>query len=286
MTGTAWRRAGPWLTPALVVIEIVLVATRLVTLRDAVIVIVVVEVALAVTVTSRVVAAVRRCRSERARGVDGWAAAEDGLALLVPRPLARVLLIEPRLFACLARWVTGRHEGRSPSAFGYHRGTRVLFGAAVALVVIEGLVVDAFLAVLTSGPWVWIALGVHVYAVVWLGGLYASLAVRPHRLADGALLVRDGVFTELAIPYAAIARARAAHHTNFGRSGLRVDGTTGTATLAFGDATVTVDLTRAIPAGRRNIPVTTLHLTADDPRAFATALTTALHAHGDAATPR
>ena len=283
MTRTFWRRAGPWLTPALAAVEIVLVATRLVTLRDAVIVIVVVEAALAVTVAFRMRAAARRYRSERARGVDGWAAAEDGLARIVPRRLARVLLIEPRLFACLARWVTGRHEGRSPGAFGYHRGARPLFAVVVALVVIEGAVVDAFLAALTSGPWVWVGLGVHLYAVVWLGGCYASLAVRPHRLSAGALLVRDGIFAELVVPYDAIARARVAHRPNFGRSGLRADDAGGGATLAFGDATVALDLARPLAAGRRHTPITTLHLTADEPAAFVTAVTTASR---DLAAPR
>lgn len=284
MTRPVWRRLGPWLTPALVIVEVVLVTTRLLSVRDAVLVIIVVEAALAVTVASRMVAAARRFRAERARGADAWAAAEDGLARLVPRKLARVLLIEPRLFACLVRWVTGRHDGRSPGTFRYDRGARPLFGVAVGLVVVEGAVADALLAALTSGPWVWLGLGLHVYGLVWLGGFYASLAVRPHRLTDDALLVRDGIFTELTIPYATIARARAAHHAGFGRSGLRIDGAA--ATLAFGDATATLDLDPPLPAGPRSVPVTTLHLTVDDPPSFVTALTATLRAPGNTAARR
>src|SRR3712207_7398712 len=47
--------------------------------------------ALALAVAGRqVVLAVRRYRRDRAAGLDLWAALEDGLAVLLPRPLARL----------------------------------------------------------------------------------------------------------------------------------------------------------------------------------------------------
>lgn len=277
MTGTAGRRLVPWLTPLLAAAEVALVTSGLLAIRTAVMVGVAVEVVLWLTVISRMLAAVRHYRSGRAEGLDAWAAAEDGFAQVVPRPLARLLLVEPRLAVCLLRWATGRHEGRLPGSFSYGKNLRPLLRAVLGLVVLEGAVVEALLAVmLPHAPWVWIALGVHCYALVWLAGFYASLVTRPHRLSSDGLVVRDGIFTELAIPYRAIAAARVTQSSNFGRSGLKVDPTTGIATLAYGDANVALDLhlDQPIPVVSRRtaLHLAILHITVDDPPRFVTAL--------------
>lgn len=189
----------------------------------------------------------------------------------------RLLLVEPRLLACLARWVSGRYEGTSPDAFSYDRGIRPLLGAVLVLVACEGAVVDALLAVLLPGtPWVWVALGLHLYALVWMVGFLASMVTRPHLLRPAALVVRDGIFAELVIPYAALAGARVARRPNFGRSGFKVDPHTGDALLAVGDANVAMDLvrTRPVPPPRAGPPLAmrTLRITVDEPAAFVAGL--------------
>lgn len=277
MTRSFWRRAGPWMTPLLATVEISLVVSGLLAVRTAIVVGLVIEAVLWTTAFSRAAAAVRRYRSARREGIDGWVAAEDGLALLVPRPAARLLLIEARLLTCLARWVSGRHEGTSPDAFSYHRGIRPLLGAILVLVVCEGTVVDAMLAFLLPGtPWVWVGLGVHLYALVWLAGFLASMAARPHRLSPDALVVRDGIFIELFIPYAVIEGVRVARRPNFGRSGFKIDPYTGDALLAVGDANVTIDLdpTQPMQPTRTGHALTlrTLRITADEPAGFVAGL--------------
>lgn len=277
MTGGAGRRLVPWLTPLLGAADVALVTSGLVAIRTAVIVGVAVEAVLWLTAISGVLAAVRRYRSSRAEGLDAWAAAEDGLAQVVPRPLARLLLVEPRLAVCLVGWATGRHEGRLPGSFSYDKNLRPLLGAVLALVVLEGAMAEALLTVvLPHTPWVWIALGVHCYALVWLAGFYASMVTRPHRLGIDELVVRDGIFTELVIPYRAIAQARAALSSNFGRSGLKVDPRTGIATLAYGDANVALDLDTDQPVSvastRTALHLAVLHITVDDPPRFVKAL--------------
>lgn len=52
-----------------------------------------------------------------------------------------------------------------------------------------------------------LVLGLHIYALAWLVGLYASIVVRPHQLQPDGLHVRDGIFTELIVPYPAIIRS-------------------------------------------------------------------------------
>lgn len=277
MTRALWRRAGPWMTPPLATVEVSLVVSGLLTIRTAIVVGAVLEAAFWTTAISRATTAVRRYRSAHREGLDGWAAAEDGLAQLVPRPAARLLLIEPRLLACLARWASGRREGTSARAFSYHRDIRPLFGAILALVVVEGAVVDTLLAVLLPGtPWVWVALGVHLYALVWLAGFLTSMVTRPHQLDPDALIVRDGIFAELAIPYTSIQAARVAHQPNFGRSGLKVDPDTGGALLAVGDTNVAIDLDPARPVLRPGtacpLAIRSLRITVDEPASFVAAL--------------
>ncbi len=199
------------------------------------------EVLLWVTAASQMIAAARRFRAVRAAGADLWQAAEDGLAQLVPRQLAHVMVIEPRLWVSLWRWLTGRHDGhRSQLSYRYDSALRPLLWAVIGLVVVEGAVLDIVLAFVTSGStWIWVSVGVHVYAIGGLLGVAASFATRPHLLAADSLRVRDGVFAELVIPISAIVAVRAVRTPNFGRSGLKIDKEQKAAMmLAHGDATV------------------------------------------------
>ena len=274
------KQIGPWATPLLAVAEIALVLSGALAVRTALVVGMALEAAFWFAALSRTVGAARRFRAERAAGTDGWSAAEAALALLVPRPLARVLLVEPRLLVCLVRWASGHHEARSPGSFGYHRNLRGLLAGIVALVVCEGAVAEAVLASLAPGsPWVWVALGAHLYALAWLLGFSGSMVVRPHRICSEALLVRDGILGELAVPLSAITGVRLGRRANVGRSGLKVDPGTSEAMIAAGDANVVVDL---CPAGavRRGglddpLHVASLRITVDDPSGFVEALRSA-----------
>lgn len=162
-----WRRVAPWATPTLVVLEVILVWSGLLALRTAVAVGVGLEMLLSVSVASRIFAGVREFRTVRDGGADGWQAAEQSLAQLVPRRLARLIVIEPRLWVCLGRWVTGRHyRRRNIHGYRYDAALRPLLWAVVGLVVIEGTAVDVVLAFTTAGSaWVWLSVGVHAYAM-------------------------------------------------------------------------------------------------------------------------
>lgn len=246
-----WRRVGPWATPTLVVVEVILVWSGLLALRTAVAVGVSLEVLLSVTVASRIFAGAREFRTVRDGGADVWQAAEESLALLVPRRLARLIVIEPRLWVCLGHWVTGRHyRRRNTHSYRYDAALRPLLWAVVALVVVEGTALDFVLAFTTAGSaWIWLSVGVHAYAIVGLLGITASFATRPHLLDTHALILRDGVFAELVVPYTAITSARTVRTSNFGRSGLKIDAELGTAILAHGDATVAITLDPPQPIG-------------------------------------
>lgn len=278
MTG---RRVGPWLTPAVLVADVVLVWSGMFDWGTAVVLVVGLEALLWLILAGRTVAAVRRYRDARDTGMDGWAVAEDALAEVVPRRLARFVLLEPRLWACLARWATGRHDGHRPGAYAYHDCVRITIWVAIGLTVLEGGLAELILALALPGSvWVWVAAGVHAYALALLAGFYASLITRPHLIEADVLRLRESVLTEVTVPSSAIRSARAASSPGRGRTWWRVDtdtetGTT-TGTLAYGDANVILDLDpdQPILVNARPCPtrLDTLVLTADDPRGFTAAL--------------
>ena len=264
------RRAGPWTTPVLVLVEVVPVWTGLIGLAEAVAVVVLVELVLALTAIARAHVALRSFRDARAEGRDGWAAAEDGLAPMLPRPAARVVVIEVRIWVCLARWIT--RGGPHGECFGYGGGLRPLLWAVLGLVVLEGAVVEVVLVAILgqARPWVWVALGLHIYALVWLGGLLGSLRTEPHRLVDDRLELRDSVFGSVSVPMSSINDVRARRRPNTGRSGFVVTDSTGL--LAYADATVRVELEPdGEPVAVRGVArpgLTRLDITVDDPDVF------------------
>lgn len=277
MIRRAWRRAGPWLTPALIAVEVALVWSGELGLRTAVVVGLAVETLLWIAALEGIAAGIRRFRAGRATGMGAWQAAEDGLARLVPRPVAKVILFEPRLWICLTRWITGRYPRDPGRAFRYDASLRPIVWIALALVVIEGAVVDIVLELALPGTiWVWVSLGVHVYALLIVLGFLASWITRPHLLTENSLRVRDGIVAEMLIPYDAITTVRVAVRSNFGRSGLRVDETRGTVLLGFGDTNVdiTLDPARAarITGHGHHSALTALALTADAPHDIVRAL--------------
>lgn len=274
---TRLRDLGPWATPAIAAAEVALVWSGLLGWRLAVAIGVGLEAALWLTALSRAGVGVTRYRRARAGGADIWVAAEEGLAALVPRPLAHFVVLEPRLWVCLMRWLSGHHDGRRADAFAYHRQIGPLLGVAIVLVVIEGAVLDAVLAVVLPGtPWVWAVLGLHVYGLAVLAGIYASFVTRPHLVREDWIVLRDGAFREIVLTRSAVITARVERRANLGRSGFKQPTRAEPAILALGDATVllTLDASHAVrvegfPSGR--VPHH-LAITADDAGGFVRAL--------------
>ncbi len=195
--------------------------------------------------------------------------------VLPPKPVT-VLLAEPRGFVATVRWIRGKRP--AGQLFPHHRDVALLLWVIVAMTVLEGAVVDALLrVVLGPSPWVWIALGVHVYAVYMLVAVYAGMLTRPHSLDGDVLRLRTGLGTEAAVPVAAIAAVEPGHHPAFDRSGWKVD-PDGNATMALSEANLRIVLApdAEIALNGRNIPAPrTIHVTVDEPRRLAAAVASA-----------
>ena len=197
------ERVLKWLLPVLIAVEIVLVWTGWLDLGTAIGVTVAIEVLLVVVAGRQLFVAVRRYHRQRTAGLDVWAALEDGLTVLLPRPVARIVSLEPRMIACLLLWLFRRGR-QGAGQFSYHRRS---WGGALLILVLLTVPVEIFVVELLV-PWAWlrwVLLIAALYGVLWIGGLIASLKVLPHQLEAGGVRLRHGNLAEVLIPYHEIA---------------------------------------------------------------------------------
>lgn len=276
---TQWRRirafAAKWLFPVLVIVEIVLVQRHVLDGRQAIVIAGAVEAATVALGAGKMIQAAWRFRQGKIAGLNGWAAMTEALTIFLPRPLARAIALEPRIWVCLARWAF-RRIPRGPDIFGYTRDSGMAFVLAVLIcsAPIELLLGDLLL------PWHWLRLPlalIEVYSILWIFGFAASLSALPHRLHTHALELHYGILLEGMIPYEAIASVQL-EKTNApqSRSGYQIDASHETLWLVNG-GTAQVTLHLRAPVALEGIlrptpPVTTLHLALDDPARFVAAI--------------
>jgi hypothetical protein len=271
------RRALKWLLPALVAVEAFLVWSGRLSLGEAVVVLVIFEALLIPLSLGALFLAARRYRRERAAGIDSWAAFEGGLSLVLPRPVAKLVVNELRMSVCLARWVT-RRTALKEGEFGYHKKSAM--GMLLLVVVLTAPLEVLLFEILVPWAWLrWLLLVASVYAVFWLFAFYASLVTLPHRLEGDGLRLRYGLFAEVLVPYDEISGIER-HKLRDAAEGLQLSPDECTASLAVGGET---DLTLRLKAPlvvrsflKETVPVGVIHLAADDPGGLARALVSQL----------
>ena len=269
------RRALKWIVPLVVFVEVVLVWSGAMDLRDAVLVVAGLEALLFLIGLGGLALVVRRYRKERKAGLDPWRALEDGLSLVLPRTAARLIVKEPRLFACLLRW-TFRRVRLAEGEFSYHRRSvlRALMPLLVVSAPMELLVVHVL--ALAFSPWGWLKwalLVLGVYATFWLLGLYASLVALPHRLEETGLRLRHGILAEGFVPYneidEVVQTARKAPVSEDGLSHASAEDALYLATDSKTDLTLRLKTLHSVTGFlKESDPACLLHLTADDPERF------------------
>lgn len=198
---------------------------------------------------------------------------EAFLGRVLPARLVTLLLAEPRGFVAVARWIRGgRPEGR---VFSHHREVAIILWVVVVSLVVEGVIVDVLLrAILGPSHWVWIALGLHVYAVFMIVAVFAGMVTRPHSLDGAVLRLRTGLGFEVQVPVSAIEAADTGRFPGFDRSGWKVDAD-GIATMAVSAANMRIVLasgaTVVVNGVARN-GIRAVHVTVDEPRRLAAAV--------------
>ncbi|MFF0748495.1 hypothetical protein [Streptomyces sp. NPDC004267] len=196
--------------------------------------------------------------------------AREAAGRIVPEPARRLVGHELRLLASLGRWIARRPDRGGPGAVAFPHArdqAALMYGFAfVCLVETAGM---SYL--LADWPAVHaVVLVLDVYTVLFVLGLHAASATRPHVLTADALRVRQAAHVDVRIPLDRIAAVR--HEPLFSHE--KADGELN---LAVGSQTsLTLELTEDVDAPRllgAPRPVRTVRLHADDSRALYRALT-------------
>ncbi|MER8047138.1 hypothetical protein [Streptomyces sp. NPDC094032] len=203
------------------------------------------------------------------------------LERLVPEPVLRLAGHELRLLASLVRWVARRPHGLGPGvrAFPHARDQAALMYGFAFVCVVETVGMSYLLADWPVAHAVVLVLD--AYTVLFVLGLHAASATRPHLLAEDALRVRQAAHVDVRVPLERIAAVR--HESLFSHE--KADGELN---LAVGSQTsLTVELTEPVLAPRLlgpPRPVRVVRLHADDARALVRALGEARELRGEALT--
>ena len=218
----------------------------------------------------------RQFKRNRTEVGDFWIALEEAVARQVGPIAARLIVGEPKLWAAIFIWFSGRSR-RDRRGFRYAASSNLGIVAIVALglVVLEG-VGGGLLARLAPWPWLSLVLFiVSAYAAVWIIGMYASLRAFPHRVTAEGLLLRYGVLGEAWIPWRELDQAvKETRASPGGMDGLSTPD--GIATLAVGGQTLLTVRRRSpgVVKGflRETAGIGEIRVAADDPDAFLAAI--------------
>jgi hypothetical protein len=207
---------------------------------------------------------------------DYWMALEEGVGRRVGPIAARLIVREPKLWAGIFIWISGRSR-RDSRGFPYSTLSNqgLITAVVLGLIVLEGGI-GGLLARLVPWPWLSPALIViSVYAAVWVIGMHASLRAYPHLVTEHGLLLRYGALSEAWIPWREVDQVvNEALASPGGMDGLVTKGDV--AMLAVGGKTA-VTIRRRAPGKvkgflRDTAGIGQIRVAVDDPNAFLTAI--------------
>ena len=188
----------------------------------------------------------------------------------------RLVRLELLLYAATIRWVTGRRAvPAGAEAWGYARLVSPMlwlwvFGSAVEVVAFHLLI-----------PWEGVRLAVDIVSIwglIWMLGMLAGYHVYPHLVTDDELRVRSGVYHDIRIPRASIARA-VVHERDLqqphGRRQVEPGEEGDDVSVGISgrtNVTLTLDRPTVLTTAKGDLEVATVSFWADEPRAVANAL--------------
>ncbi|MFH5232800.1 hypothetical protein [Antrihabitans spumae] len=273
------RRIGSWLPLGVVFMQALFVWSGLLSLRDGVIIGLILEIMLWSVLVIRAKPAIRKFRRDRADGVGGWVAAERALSEVVPARVARWILLEVRLWMSLVWWIFRRESRRQrPKTFAYHAGRRPIIIALVAFIAFDVVVLHLVLMLIFGNrPWIWLLAAVDVYGVVWIIGIYASMVTIPHRILRDSIELNNGFRDQLVVPMTAVkvVAQRVKDDSGIKQMAIQRDGS---ALFSSGPANVAIELDDSASVIRRGEPLAqvpkTLYVTVDTPEEFVQSIRT------------
>ncbi|WP_433045131.1 hypothetical protein [Dactylosporangium sp. CS-033363] len=255
-----WR----WLPWLLIVAEVPLVLTGALGLRDAGVLLGVIEAAVGALIAGRAALAARRHpRGERLRAA---------LDAVVPPIVARLMRHELRVFAALGRGIARRREAGPGELVVTYAGNLLPFLVGMCAVSLVELWV---VHVLVPWPWLeWTLAILGVYGTIWLAGLACSAYTRPHTLTEGRLRLRYLVFTQVDVVAERLEPVATTIRGSHKDTVEVEDGTLSFSTLGTTNAAVRVEPPAEVDLGRAGRHVVhTVRFYADDPKRLTRTLT-------------
>jgi hypothetical protein len=203
--------------------------------------------------------------------------------------VGRLLVAEVRSYGALWRWVSRRPDV-PPDATGF-RYVGAVLPVLWAFIVVSSLEV-AIVHVLLPWPTVRLVLDVlGIWGVLWMLGLTAGLTVNPHLVDRSGLRIRNGVMTDLTVPWEAVAGATVRRRARERSRAVQLDRDGGDAVLnvvVASQTTVDVALRHplqvTLPSGAETVTAIRLH--ADDARGLVAAVRQRLDRTEGATRPR
>jgi hypothetical protein len=188
----------PWVLPMVVAVEVVLVVTGVIDLKQGLVVALLIEGSLAVLVVAEIWLVVAALRRARARGADTPQALEQAFDGLLPRPLARFARHDLLLVRALWFALRGRRDVRPDE-------TPIRYGKEMRLLMWVLLIVDGgFVALLHFVlPWAavrTVLLYAGIAATVWVVAFLCTFYVYPHAAGPGRLRLRFAAMHDFSVP--------------------------------------------------------------------------------------
>ncbi|NYF56737.1 hypothetical protein [Micromonospora purpureochromogenes] len=191
--------------------------------------------------------------------------------------LRRAVTYEIGMWRSLYRWLMRRPLTVASGAetFSYLSVVKPILGVFIGLSAIEIPIFDLIISRTVPWPWVrQLALGLGIWGLLWMIGLFASLRVHPHVLDRDGLRIRNGISLDVTLPWTAVATVAKSYRSlpssravqvEQGDAGPILHLSTGSQTSV--DVVLREPLSLALPKGP-SAPVTEVRLYADDPDAL------------------
>ncbi|MEU0984715.1 hypothetical protein ABZ488_36565 [Streptomyces griseus] len=260
------KPAARWAIPTVVLLQVLLVWSGVLTVGQAVVVGLTLEVLLVGVVLAEIALARRAYRTSRAKGSDGQQAIEEALRAILPGPVAKAVGMELGLMRSTWRWIRRRPDvapGQQPMSYGGE--IRPIMWVMIFLTPLEIVAIELLL------PWATariVLLILAIYGTVWVLGFLGALTSRPHVLGDGHLTLRFVHFTSISVPLGGEVSATMARHSGYKKS---VNIKDGILAMPIGDSTnMVVKLSNSVLVRPKpDAPeqeIREVRFSADDPR--------------------
>ncbi|MEU5164752.1 hypothetical protein [Streptomyces mutomycini] len=266
------KAAARWAAPAVILLQVVLVWSEVLSVGQAVVVGVTLEVLLLGVVLAEIALARRTYRVSRAEGADGQQAVDEALRAVLPGPVAKAVGMELGLLRSMWTWLRRRRDiapGQEPLSYGSQ--IRPVMWVMICLTPLEILAIELLL------PWAAVRITLLVlalYGTVWVLGFLGALSSRPHVVGNGVLTLRFVHFVSVSVPLRGEVSVQEVRHSGYKKA---VNIKDGILAMPIGDSTnVAVTLSAPVPVrpkpGAPEQEVSEIRFSADDPGAALTLL--------------